>query len=81
MIVRNGADFHQQARPAVGDDEASRARFLIRNPHIIKEMREKEVIEACKLIINFLDSEMEEDGLMSETLENQLCALEDRLKW
>ncbi len=44
-------------------------------------MREKEVIEACKLIINFLDSEMEEDGLMSESLENQLCALEDRLKW
>ena len=53
----------------------------VRNPLIIKEMGEKEVIEACKLIINFLDSEMEEDGLMSESLENQLYALEDRLKW
>ena len=52
-----------------------------RNCHIIIEMGEKEVIEACKLIINFLDSEMEEDGLMSERLENQLYALEDRLKW
>ena len=53
----------------------------VRNPLIIREMGEKEVIEACKLIINFLDSEMEEDGLMSESLENQLYALEDRLKW
>ena len=53
----------------------------MRNPLIIREMGEKEVIEACKLIINFLDSEMEEDGLMSESLENQLYALEDRLKW
>jgi len=53
----------------------------VRNSLIIREMGEKEVIEACKLIINFLDSEMEEDGLMSESLENQLYALEDRLKW
>lgn len=56
-------------------------RIGVRNSLIIIEMREKEVIEACKLIINFLDSEMEEDGLMSESLENQLYALEDRLKW
>jgi hypothetical protein len=59
-----------------------------RNSDIIKEMREKsmidreeEVIDACRLIMRFLDDDTEEDGLWSERLENQLCDLEDRLKW
>ena len=43
--------------------------------------REKEVIDACRLIMRFLDDDTEEDGLWSERLENQLCDLEDRLKW
>ena len=43
--------------------------------------REEEVIDACRLIMRFLDDDTEEDGLWSERLENQLCDLEDRLKW
>ena len=42
--------------------------------------REEKIIEAARLIMSFLDDD-EVDGRVSEALENQLCALEDKLKW